>query len=159
MRFTLALVAALLAASCGNRSDGDHRTRLAGPEVFDITMTEYRFAYGQAGKPVRSGRAVFKARNTGTTEHELIIVRLPDDAGGIEDVLRAPKRRALEQFARLRRPPGATATVALDLTPGRYALVCFVKDADGRSHSAKGMISDVHVVPQGATTTGVTRGR
>ncbi len=37
-------------------------------------------------------------------------------------------------------PPGATATVVDDLTPGRYAVICFVFAADGKEHDAKGML-------------------
>lgn len=39
-------------------------------------------------------------------------------------------------------PPGSEATRTLELPPGTYALVCFVRDPDGRAHYEKGMVKD-----------------
>ena len=48
-------------------------------------------------------------------------------------------------------PPGGTATVVSNLTPGQYAVICFIFAADGTEHDAKGML-----VP---LTVGKARGR
>ncbi len=39
-------------------------------------------------------------------------------------------------------PPGGEATRTLELQPGTYALVCFVRDPDGRAHFQKGMVRE-----------------
>jgi uncharacterized cupredoxin-like copper-binding protein len=39
-------------------------------------------------------------------------------------------------------PRGGEATRTLELRPGTYALVCFVRDPDGRAHYEKGMVKE-----------------
>jgi hypothetical protein len=46
------------------------------------------------------------------------------------------------------RPPGSTTSVAVDLAPGRYGLVCFLPDPDGQQHAQKGMSSEFRI-PEG----------
>ena len=41
--------------------------------------------------------------------------------------------------------PGEEAYFELDLTPGDYALLCFVTARDGRSHIDHGMIRQIRV--------------
>jgi hypothetical protein len=42
-------------------------------------------------------------------------------------------------------PRGGEATRALELQPGSYALICVVRDADGRAHYQKGMVKQFSV--------------
>ena len=52
--------------------------------------------------------------------------------------------------------PGQTNVLSLALTPGRYALLCFVPDAkDGKPHVAHGMMRDVEIA--GSTRTSARR--
>ena len=91
---------------------------------------------------------MFSARNTGLLEHELTVVRLPDDfTASIESVRdgTTPPQAFATTAVLFARPPGATGTFALDATPGRYALLCFVKDEDGKLHYNKGMSSELRV--------------
>lgn len=130
-----------LSAGCGG---GDSTARPPAPTVLEISMTEYRFAYEQAEGTLPRGRFVLRARNTGALEHELLVVRLPDGFSGSVSEL-VGSRRALPELARERRPPGGRLTVALDLPPGRYGLLCLLKDDGGGVHAAKGMASDLRV--------------
>lgn len=43
-------------------------------------------------------------------------------------------------------PPGQSTEVTIDLTPGRYLVLCFVPSHDGVPHAAKGMVSMTRVV-------------
>lgn len=75
------------------------------------------------------------------------MVILPEDfPSSIEDQLRSSTRRALAPLGVLpKRGPGATGTFAVDLAPGRYGLICFVRDADGQPHALRGMGSELRV--------------
>lgn len=120
----------------------------AAATVLQIDMNEYAFDYDQAGGDVlRSGRVVFRARNVGRLEHALRLVQLPEDMPGtIQQQLRSSERRAVTVVMDLlARPPGSEGFFAVDLAPGRYAMICFVEDADGRQHAVKGMSSEFWV--------------
>lgn len=76
---------------------------------------------------------VFTATNDGTVNHELVLLR---DKGGIDETV-----GRIEALA----PGQAWQLVTRDLPPGRYALVCSLLTADGRSHAALGMRADVPI--------------
>lgn len=106
-------------------------------------MTDNAF---QNPATVPTGRLVFRITNAGASDHSLVLVSLPEDLPPIVDQLLSDDRRGVPTFAKLPvRPPGSHDTFAVDLAPGRYGLVCFVTDADGVSHAAKGMASEFRV--------------
>lgn len=106
-------------------------------------MTEYRFEHQPQ---IRPGRTVFRVVNTGTEPHSLVLVELAEDIPPIDEQLRSPDRRGAATFAQVpERPPGSRDTFAVDLLPGRYALICFTRGADGESHALKGMSSEFRV--------------
>lgn len=41
--------------------------------------------------------------------------------------------------------PGLSTRIAIELEPGTYMLECYVKDPNGKFHSAMGMVKEVHV--------------
>lgn len=135
-----ALVAALALASCG---EATARPLPPGRPVVDLTMSDYRFDHTQ---PVPQGQVVFRVGNTGHVNHRLILVPIPEGFPPIDVQLRGEERRIVEPLAGIPdRPPGASSTFAVSLNPGRYALICFTRDADGESHAAKGMASEFRV--------------
>lgn len=90
--------------------------------------------------PVPAGRAVFRAHNRGDVAHELVVVDVPDSPaseGGSQVVLTLGVVNA--------RPPGQGGSVAVDLAPGRYALVCLLRNDDGVAHSDLGMVARFEV--------------
>ena len=72
---------------------------------------------------------------------------LPEDFPvTIDAQLNSDKRTAFPTRAYLpSRPPGASGTLATDLGRGRYAIICFVRDADGKEHARKGMSAEFRV--------------
>lgn len=116
----------------------------AAPAVLDVSMGEYRFDYAT---PVPPGRVDVRAANVGQVDHELVLVVLPPDFPlTIDEQLRGDERQAFPTRAYLPpRPPGARGTFAVDLEPGRYALICFVPGPDGEAHARKGMSSEFRV--------------
>lgn len=108
---------------------------------FEVVQREFRFDHQPV---VAAGRVVFRVGNAGRLDHELTLVRLPEDFGPIADELASEERRSVATTAYLLpRAPGATGTFAVDLAPGRYALICFIPDAGGVAHYEKGMSSEV----------------
>lgn len=113
------------------------------PQVVDVTMRDYRFEYEP---PRASGRIVFRARNEGRLSHELVLVFLDEGIPPLEEQLRSSERRVVPTLAGLpRRGAGRAGTFAVDLAPGRYGLICFLKDADGRQHDQKGMNAEFRI--------------
>lgn len=143
---------ALVVASCSRTSrpqPAPVRTPLpAAAPVVDVTMSEYAFDYDPAVPP---GRVVFRARNMGSIPHRITLFSLADDVPPIDVQLRGAERRLVEPIAGFyNRPPGEVGTFAVDLAPNqRYALICFVVDADGASHAVKGMSSEFRTAPVG----------
>ena len=106
-------------------------------------MTEYRVAHQPEIPP---GRTVFRVVHAGAEPHTLVLVSLAEDVPPIDEQLRSPDRRGAATFAQLpERPSGSRDTFAVDLEPGRYAFICFIRGTDGVSHSLKGMSSEFRV--------------
>lgn len=154
MRASLSLRAVLAAgtllASCSTRQIGN-----AGPldaplpapaPIVEVEMRDYAFDYDSA---IPAGRVVFRARNIGKVAHRLALLPLPEDVPPIDEQLASSQRRFLEPFAAFaNRPPGAVGSFAVNLAPGqRYAMICYVVDADGEPHYRKGMSSEFRTPP------------
>lgn len=106
-------------------------------------MTEDRFEHPPEIAP---GRTVFRVTNAGAEPHSLVIVELAEDVPPIDEQLRSPDRRGAPTLAQVpQRPPGSRDIFAVDLTPGRYAFICFTRDAAGVPHALKGMSSEFRV--------------
>lgn len=120
------------------------------PQVVEVAMDEYRFEYEPPQFP---GRIIFQARNRGREAHELTLVALPENMLPIADQLASGERRPVATIAVMpERQPGEEGSFAVDLPPGRYALLCFVSDAKGELHALKGMNAEFRI-------SGTTEGR
>ena len=103
-------------------------------------MQEYRFLLRP---PTAPGRVVLRIRNTGHLRHDLVLTQLPEDLPPILDQLQGSTRRNATNIASVRpRSPGSRTAIAVDLAPGRYAIICFVQDPDGQQHARKGMAAE-----------------
>ncbi|HUP68638.1 MAG TPA: sialidase family protein [Acidimicrobiales bacterium] len=109
----------------------------AVPQV-RVAMEDNRFEFDPK---IPAGRVVFLTDNTGSDEHRLDLIPLADDMPPIDAQLRGDQRRQVSSVANVTtRRPGQSGSFAVDLVAGRrYALVCFVRDSDGRIHAVKGM--------------------
>ncbi|HVE47470.1 MAG TPA: hypothetical protein VNA57_12090 [Acidimicrobiales bacterium] len=114
---------------------------LRGPKVIDVRMRDFAFDYKGV---IPGGRVVFRARNTGSEQHQLELVPLGEDYPPLDEQLRGGTRRIVLAVAGLpRRGPGKSGAFAADLVPGsRYGFVCFVEGEDGEVHALKGMSSE-----------------
>ncbi len=111
------------------------------PEVV-VDMYEYQYEFQQS---VPAGRVVFRFVNEGNEVHRPVLLPLSEEVPPILEQVRGDVRAALTPFARVPpRQPGETGTFAVDLVAGqRYALICFARTGDGRSHAVLGMASDI----------------
>jgi hypothetical protein len=76
----------------------------------------------------------------------MVLIAVGDDIPPIDQQLRSGNRLVVPTVARLSpRGPGRWGTFAVDLPPGRYAMVCFVKDPDGGQHAQKGMSAEFRI--------------
>jgi len=128
-------------------------TASSGPDApaptADIVMklSDYTFT---PSTPLTAGKHTIRIENAGPQSHELFLVRL------------APGKKASDLpawFAKMEGPPPAVplggvpamspkmvSYITVDLTPGDYALMCFIPDAkDGKPHFTHGMIQQFHV--------------
>jgi plastocyanin len=117
------MLAALLAAGCG-RYSGDGGA--PGAAASTVTMTDY--AYHPSEVTVRRGQTV-KVINAGGIAHNLKVEKGPDG-----------RRETTELTGTETFLPEDTERLAIDLPPGRYAMVCTVP-----GHRELGMVGKLTV--------------
>lgn len=139
----------------------------ASAKVVAVETAEY--GYNVDRTALASGSFAIALTNHGKEQHEIALVALPPAASTAEAVLALMKVRGRDfsgmpaGYAALGHlayaPPdgdGGIFTLAAKLTPGRYAMVCFLpvggvddlgnaKDATADSHVARGMLADFTV--------------
>jgi uncharacterized cupredoxin-like copper-binding protein len=118
--------------------------------VADITVSLTDYAFTVKAGTLTGGKHVVKLSNDGAQDHELVIVRLhpgktmqdlgawaakfegPPPANGVGGVSGVVK--------------GGIAYFEADLTPGNYAMLCFIPDAkDKKPHLDHGMVKEFTV--------------
>lgn len=121
---------ALLAGACGTsapKKDADAGKPKGGTQV-NVEVKQWTVSPSPAS--ASSGSVEFVAKNTGTMEHELVVLKtdlafdaLPaegskvaETGGGVEKV------GEIEEFS-----AGATKSVTFDLKPGNYVLICNIE--------------------------------
>ena len=113
-----------------------------------VTLRDYSFTFS---RPPTRGWHRIAVRNAGTQRHEMILSRLAPGKTSRDFIAwmntqRGPAPvRASGGATDL--PAGGTMVIDVQLRPGRYSVVCRVRDAkDGRPHDEHGMYSQF-VVP------------
>lgn len=112
----------------------------------DLSLTEHAFTFDEA--QITDGNIAFNVTNDGAEEHEVIVARVPADLDLEEAVTLDEPPEGFDPIGGLFAiTPGTETTLlfAEDLSPGRYALVCFVNAADDRPHAVLGMLADFTV--------------
>jgi uncharacterized cupredoxin-like copper-binding protein len=112
-----------------------------------ITLSDYAFGIPWT---MHAGTSRVTVRDAGAQPHELVIVRLEpgksprDVASWVDKMAGPPPGHFLGGVSPI--APGQENELVMTLTPGRYALLCFVPDAkDGTPHVAHGMLREVTI--------------
>lgn len=130
----------------------------APANVVSITTSEYKFDVPDS---IPAGLTTFKLTNSGKEMHQATLIKL-DSGKTFQDMMTGMKN--MKPGAP---PPGwvipaggpnaiaPTGTTALTMVmePGNYAIVCFIPDAKGVSHVAKGMSKALTVTPNANANT------
>lgn len=114
-----------------------------------VQGVEYGFEKKLPTSLVR-GEHSFRFHNHGKEPHEMVVVRLPNGVGSINQVLALPQQEArakLEMVGSTRAAPGAKGDkVTANLSAGTYALVCFLPVGEnGPPHFTRGMVHEFTV--------------
>ena len=122
----------------------------------DVTAVDY--AFEGVPETLPAGIVTFNFSNEGAEIHEMLMVRYKDPSTTIEDLMKLSDKEAdkvIDFLGASFGPPGATDSESKELTPGKYALVCFVPvgstsekaaaKADGPPHVARGMSAEFTV--------------
>jgi hypothetical protein len=118
------------------------------PADVNISLSDYKFALS---KPLTAGRHMIRVTNDAVQDHEVLFIKLPPGttAAGVAEWVEAgmkgpPPAMPIGGVSPIAR--GRSNTIALDLTPGTYGMVCFLPDAkDGKAHSTHGMTAQFEV--------------
>ncbi len=137
LRWVALLAPVALAVSCAQAKRPAYLP--PSPPVVDIAMREFAYDYRP---PPHAGQMVLRLHNVGKQQHELFFTALPDDMPPLDEQLHGPVRRPLLAIADVRVEPGATDSIAVNLAPGRYGILCLISGPDGVPNSLKGMNSE-----------------
>ena len=113
-----------------------------------LVMKDYGFAFS---KPLTAGKHVIHVMNEGPQTHEAVFVKLApgktihDFGKWAETGMQGPPpAMPVDGMANLGK--GLTGIFPANITPGKYALICFVPDEkDGKSHLEHGMSMEFEV--------------
>ena len=123
----------------------------AKANVVHVTGEDFKF---DAPDIIPAGLTEFRFLNKGPSLHHLAIVKLAGEKT-LDDLRAAlanpgPLPSWAKEFGGANAPvPGEESNATLTVTPGNYALICFV-DIGGPPHFAKGMVRALRVVPSKA---------
>ena len=113
-----------------------------------LVMKDYGFAFS---KPLAVGKQVIHVMNEGPQEHEVIFIKLApgkraaDFTSWAESGMKGPPP-AMPVDGMAGMAKGRTGIFTATITPGNYALLCFVPDSkDGKLHAEHGMVSEFAV--------------
>ena len=117
------------------------------PDVH-LELSDYAFKFS---KPLVAGKHTIHVMNTASQEHEAVLVKLApgktmnDFNEWLESGMKGPPPAdAAPGMAGLGK--GRTGSFDVNLTPGRYGLICWIPDAkDGKPHSMHGMVQELTV--------------
>ena len=153
-----AAAAAILGACTSRDADRaaatDSASEHAGhamPNVVTVVATDFKFA---APAEIPAGLTKFVLKGSGREIHHATIARLADGktVADLEAAFKTPgPPPAWVTF--IGGPnvpnPGEEANATVDMTPGNYALICFVDTPDKVPHFAKGMVHGFTVTGTG----------
>ena len=110
---TIAAAAMLSAGTSGRAATSSH-----------ITVSLREMSVSLSASTVPSGEVTFDLANTGTVEHEFVILKTDIPAGALPESLDQPGKAAEVGHVDEQDPVSATGTLTVTLRPGHYILLC-----------------------------------
>lgn len=112
-----------------------------------VTMRDYGWDFSA---PLKAGKQVVRVVNAPGQPHEIVIARLAPGKSAMDVAMFAEKPEGPPpfeaMFGSVGQQTGEVSLFALDLAPGRYAILCFLPDGkDGKPHFLHGMHTEVTV--------------
>lgn len=124
---------------------------VAAPQPAILTLVAKDFSYDLPPQ-LDAGLTKIVFKNQGAEPHHAQFARIKDDVTNeqLAAALQQGPDAALPLVTLPGGPavidPGQSEEVTINLTPGRYVVLCFVTSHDGVAHAAKGMVSMAEVV-------------
>jgi len=121
-------------------------------DTIDVTGVDY--AFEGVPETIEAGTVAFNFTNATEADegHEMIVFRRADGVTlGFEELLELGEEESADKIefrAATFAPPGAEAASLAELTPGAYAMVCFIPVGgaeDGPPHFTQGMLQEFSV--------------
>lgn len=113
---------------------------LEGAQVVEVSAVDYGFQGLPATVP--AGATSFRLTNDGEAAHEMFMARLGEGVD-LDELLASeeePSPEEAEDVGSTFAAPGEDAYLNVeDLSPGTYAVVCFIPGPEGKSHYELGM--------------------
>lgn len=139
--FTLGIIASCPLVLVANAS-----AQVLPGQVIDVVADNFFF---RAPATARAGLTTFRLHSP-HGGHEMQVIRL-NGGRTVMDLVNALRADAPTPWARkLGAPgfpsPGGTTNTTFILEPGKYALLCYVRDRDGQRHYQKGMFTELNVL-------------
>jgi uncharacterized cupredoxin-like copper-binding protein len=130
--------------------------------TLEVAATDYAFT--DLPSQAEAGKTILSITNEGEDAHEMSLMRINDDVTeSVEDLVALPEDEAMSKVTPVGGPfavPGEVGFSAVELTPGRYAVVCFIPQGTnaenmeevqmsegpgGTPHAMLGMIGEFEV--------------
>jgi uncharacterized cupredoxin-like copper-binding protein len=92
----------------------------ATPGKVGVALSEFKINPTASQAP--AGKVTFNVKNAGTVPHEFVVLKTDKAAGSLLQGSRADETGNVGETGDLQ--PGAAKTLALNLKPGHYALIC-----------------------------------
>ncbi|MGI9193062.1 MAG: hypothetical protein ACR2FO_00895 [Actinomycetota bacterium] len=126
---------AVLLSACRQPSGASVEKR---PAEVRVTMKEHEF---EMPGSLTTGALTFRVHNEGLEDHDLTLIQLPETLDrSLDEQLRGERRMSVLPIAQIKsRSPGKSGFFAVDLDPGKYGIICFVRGPDKIPHARKGM--------------------
>jgi hypothetical protein len=113
-----------------------------------VKLSDYTFDMPDT---VKAGHHVIRVENSGPQQHEMVFVKLDAGKKGMDFVKWTNGMKGPPPGSPINGVGGLTVgqsnTIQVDLTPGTYALICFVGDVkDKKPHFMHGMVKNITVI-------------
>ncbi|HUR17497.1 MAG TPA: hypothetical protein VMZ51_00995 [Acidimicrobiales bacterium] len=114
-----------------------------GAAIVDVVAKEYAF---EVPATMKTGATALIMENAGGEEHSMVVAKLKPGASAQQAFIAEPGEGIESDLGTSSTAaPGGKAVLNADLTPGTFAMACFISAPDGQPHAVKGMVAEFKV--------------